>query len=99
MSAERKDYVVLGNDGEPCPTCGRSTEIREHAAITQKQLRQQCYYSRWFVCTNPMCHGETDFARALRHLECPYVRLGRIIGCSYCSGNNSPLRKASPTAH
>jgi hypothetical protein len=57
-SAERKDYVVLGNDGEPCPTCGRSTEIREHAAITQKQLRQQCYYSRWFVCTNPMCHGK-----------------------------------------
>jgi hypothetical protein len=55
-SAKRKDYVVVGNDGDACPTCGRSTEIREHAAITQKQLRQQCYYSRWLVCTNPSCH-------------------------------------------
>jgi hypothetical protein len=54
-SAKHKDYVVIGNDGDPCPTCGRPTQIREHAAITEKQLMQQCYYSRWFVCTNPNC--------------------------------------------
>ena len=53
-SAKCKDYLVVGNDGDACPTCGQPT-IREHAAIAEKQLQQQCYYMRWFVCANPMC--------------------------------------------
>lgn len=52
---KREHYLVVGNDGDPCPTCGRPTEIREHDAITEKQLLQESYYSRWFICTNPNC--------------------------------------------
>ena len=51
--AKREHYVVISHDGDPCPTCGQPTEIREHDAIAEKQLLQVSYYSRWFICTNP----------------------------------------------
>jgi hypothetical protein len=50
-----KSYIIVGEQGDPCPSCGRPTQIREHTGITERQLRQQCYYSRWFVCKNPYC--------------------------------------------
>ena len=46
---------IVGNDGEPCPRCGRLSEIREHKGITPKLLRQPFYFSRWFNCTHGDC--------------------------------------------
>jgi hypothetical protein len=49
-------YVAIEDEaGDPCPRCGEPTQIREHAAITEKHLRQPFYYSRWFCCINPHC--------------------------------------------
>jgi hypothetical protein len=48
-------FVVLGRDGVPCPRCGLPTEVRAHHEITEKQLRQPYYFSRWFYCRNPNC--------------------------------------------
>jgi hypothetical protein len=50
-----KHYAIVSNDGPPCPRCGRATEIREHADLTEKQLMQDFYYSRWCYCINPKC--------------------------------------------
>jgi hypothetical protein len=47
--------VVVGNDGDPCPRCGAPTEVREHPAITPRELRRAYYYARWFNCTNGRC--------------------------------------------
>ena len=63
---KRKSYVVVGNDGDICSRCGQPTEIREHAAITEKLLQQPSYYSRWFYCTNPKCQVERIMPQ--RHL-------------------------------
>jgi hypothetical protein len=54
----RKSYVIVGNDGDPCPRCARPTEIRAHAAITETHLRQPSYYSRWFYCIDPTCQAK-----------------------------------------
>jgi hypothetical protein len=55
MGKRKRSRVVLGERGDPCPRCGRSTEVREHGEITPKHRRQPYYYSRWFYCTNPKC--------------------------------------------
>jgi hypothetical protein len=55
MGKRKRSRVVPGERGDPCPRCGRSTEVREHVEITPKHLRQPYYYSRWFYCTNPKC--------------------------------------------
>jgi hypothetical protein len=57
---------VVGNDGEPCPRCGRPTEVREHADITEKLLRQRYYFRRWFHCTNRRCKVSTHVNPAYR---------------------------------
>lgn len=45
----------LEREGDPCPRCGRKTQIREHKKITARELRQPFYYSRWFKCLNHNC--------------------------------------------
>ena len=55
MGKRKRSRVVLGERGDPCPRCGRSTEVREHGEITPKHRRQPYYYSRWFYCTNNKC--------------------------------------------
>jgi hypothetical protein len=30
-------------------------EVREHVAITEKELRRPFYYSRWYNCANRQC--------------------------------------------
>jgi hypothetical protein len=52
---KKPSYVVIEGAGDPCPRCGKTTQIREHPAITEKQLHQPFYYSRWFCCINPHC--------------------------------------------
>lgn len=55
-SKRAKSYVVISDDGGvPCPRCGRPTQVREHAAITDKLLRQPYYFSRWFRCLYRDC--------------------------------------------
>jgi hypothetical protein len=50
---------VVPGSGDPCPRCGKATQIREHKSITDRELRQPFYYSRWFYCRNPRCRTTT----------------------------------------
>jgi hypothetical protein len=52
-------YVIVGSSGDPCPRCGRPTQIREHRYLTDKEFRKPYYYSRWFLCRNPRCKTST----------------------------------------
>jgi len=51
---KNKDYVIVSSHGPACPRCGQATEIREHV-LSEKQLLQSFYYSRWWYCTNLEC--------------------------------------------
>lgn len=55
MSRKKPRHKIVGNDGDPCPRCGRPTQIREHIEIRPKQLAQPYYYSRWFYCAHTAC--------------------------------------------
>lgn len=55
MKKRRKSYVVIPGDGDPCPRCGRPTQIREHKEILQRHRNQPFYYSRWFNCMFSDC--------------------------------------------
>ena len=48
-------HIVVPGRGDPCPRCGRATEIREHKQITARELRRPFYYARWFYCVNARC--------------------------------------------
>jgi hypothetical protein len=50
-----KKYVILAEDGPPCPRCGRHMEVREHDRIRPKQLRKPYYFTRWFNCRHRDC--------------------------------------------
>jgi hypothetical protein len=50
-----KKFIVVSGVAEPCPRCRVPAEIREHRHITEKQLNQPFYYSRWFRCQNQQC--------------------------------------------
>jgi hypothetical protein len=54
-SKNSENVKIVGFDGPPCPRCGRPTETREYERITEKELAQQFYYSRWFMCQNREC--------------------------------------------
>jgi hypothetical protein len=53
-SGNGKTIIILG-DGDACPRCGVPTQIREHDDLGEMQLRQRCYYTRWFCCMNKNC--------------------------------------------
>ena len=36
----KSDAIVVPGKGDPCPRCGRPTQIREHGVITDKHRRQ-----------------------------------------------------------
>jgi hypothetical protein len=50
-----KSTVVVSEAGPSCPRCGVTTQVRTHAQIGPKQLRQPFYYKRWFRCTYDDC--------------------------------------------
>lgn len=52
---KKMKHCVVGNNGIPCPRCGRPTEIREHTEVTARHLAQPFYYSRWFNCNASDC--------------------------------------------
>jgi hypothetical protein len=73
--------VLHGEVGDRCPRCGQWTQVRAHKEITDKQLSQPFYYSRWFVCVNRRCRTTLImperfkmFNELPRHRE-PTVRL------------------------
>jgi len=51
----RTNRVHLPIEGPPCPRCQHPTEVREHKAITAKELARPFYYSRWYNCANRNC--------------------------------------------
>lgn len=55
MRKIKKIRIVENTDGETCRTCGEIAEAREHNGISEKQLRQPFYYSRWYNCKNKDC--------------------------------------------
>jgi hypothetical protein len=48
-------HLVVPGWGDPCPRCGRATEIRQHRCISARELRRPFYHARWFYCLNPRC--------------------------------------------
>ena len=76
MSKRKIRHVVVGENGDPCPRCGKPTEIRTHPAITGKHLAQPFYYSRWFYCLNPDCR--TKQIMPDRYMVMPKIRRDRI---------------------
>lgn len=54
-----KKYRVVDNAEVGCPRCGIIAEAREHTFISEKQLRQNYYYSKWFHCRNTNCQTTT----------------------------------------
>lgn len=46
---------IINSGGIPCHRCGKETQIREHARITPKLLKQPFYYRKWYYCTNTDC--------------------------------------------
>lgn len=55
MSNKGTKSVKVSGVGINCHRCGKPTEIREHAEITEKILSQPFYYCRWYRCTNKEC--------------------------------------------
>ena len=46
---------IVPGQGVPCPRCDRATTIRQHVAITAKELAKPFYYRRWYICENRDC--------------------------------------------
>jgi len=63
--------VVIAGAGDPCPRCGRPTEIREHPRITDRERRRPYYYQRWFYCRNTACRTSTIVAERYRIFNTP----------------------------
>lgn len=49
------NYKIIPGEGDPCPSCSRPMQIREHSVLSEKHLRQPYYFSRWFCCQNKKC--------------------------------------------
>jgi hypothetical protein len=52
---KRKKSIVIPGNGDPCPRCGNSMQIREYAGENEKQVRGASFYTRWFCCMNKNC--------------------------------------------
>jgi hypothetical protein len=55
LRGRRKSTVVVSKSGPGCPRCHRPTQVRTHAKIGPKQLRQPYYFEKWFRCTHRDC--------------------------------------------
>jgi hypothetical protein len=55
VSKKKKKYVIVSENGPPCPRCGRHMQVRKHDRVREKQLGQPYYYSRWYNCSHRSC--------------------------------------------
>ena len=55
----KQSVLITGNDGPPCPSCGKPTQIRKHKTIRARELKRPFYYSRWYFCVNSKCVTST----------------------------------------
>jgi hypothetical protein len=55
VGKKKKKYVIVSENGPPCPRCGRHMQVREHDCVREKQLRQPYYYSCWYNCSHRNC--------------------------------------------
>jgi hypothetical protein len=51
----RKKSIVIPGEGDPCPRCSNSLQIREYAGLNEKQERCGSSYTRWFSCVDKSC--------------------------------------------
>jgi hypothetical protein len=68
--------LILPGDGPPCPTCGRSTQIREHRQITADLVVKPCYFRRWFCCVNRRCKTKLIMRNEFKIV----ANNGRVVG-------------------
>ncbi len=54
-AGQHQHHIVVTEDGPPCPRCRRPMQVREHAQITDKHLRQPWYFARWYFCRHRDC--------------------------------------------
>lgn len=54
---KKQKYRITGEG--VCTSCRGRTEERQHIAITDKQLRQPFFYSKWYYCHNKDCKTTT----------------------------------------
>jgi hypothetical protein len=52
---QRDRAVVVPGDGDPCPRCGMSMQIREYSNSTDQYLRRPYFYTRWLCYMNKSC--------------------------------------------
>jgi hypothetical protein len=55
MARRERNMRIISRDGPRCKRCGHPTEVREHVRISERELAQPFYYSRWFKCANKRC--------------------------------------------
>lgn len=54
--SKKRTYRIIETEKEYlCDKCCNPLQVREHKVITQKQLNQPFYYSKWYTCTNKDC--------------------------------------------
>ena len=94
-----KNTRVLGLVGPKCRRCGRPTEVREHEAITQKELCNTTYYSRWYCCVNQKCRTTLIMPEEFKVFnelpvveEMPRLNLGDDVVMDVLSASNHDER-------
>lgn len=55
-------------------------QVREHAAITEKMLRQAVYYTRWYCCMNHQCRTTLVMPEEHRVCIAGQVTRGEEVG-------------------
>jgi hypothetical protein len=71
---QRNRAVVVRGDGDPCPRCGVPMQIREYSNLTDKDLHQPYFYTRWFCCMNKSCRTTLVMPERLQGHEPSDVR-------------------------
>ena len=51
---KRKKCLVILGEGDACPRCAESMQIREYDSVDE-ELPSQPFFARWFCCMNSTC--------------------------------------------
>jgi len=50
---ERRKYIIIAGNGDPCPRCGDPMQVREYEKVDEKPAHE--FFARWFCCLNKTC--------------------------------------------